>query len=309
MILSSFFENNNLENIYLNITFKDLKILNEKREIALKKGYLQRTSNDFISAKINHKGIGKDCKIRIKGDLEDHWKNSKWSLRVKIKGGRTVLGMSEFSLQSPVVRENTQEWLFLKTIESQKLLGVKYEFVNLIINGEKMGIYALEEHFTKHLIERCERREGGIVGFDDHKIADVFWGDSRNQDINELYSKLPIKFYNNSDNIELADQYNTAARLLEGLQFGEIEPEKVFNSRELGKFLAICHIWGAQHNLQVNNIKFYFNPIIAQLEPIAFDACPNLSNMSPYQYFSQDYPEHSFWIKRALKSLIYLTII
>ena len=175
MILSSFFENNNLENIYLNITFKDLKILNEKREIALKKGYLQRTSNDFISAKINHKGIEKDCKIRIKGDLEDHWKNSKWSLRVKIKGGRTVLGMSEFSLQSPVVRENTQEWLFLKTIESQKLLGVKYEFVNLIINGEKMGIYALEEHFTKHLIERCERREGGIVGFDDHKIADVFW--------------------------------------------------------------------------------------------------------------------------------------
>ena len=65
----------------------------------------------------------------------------------KIKNGQTLLGMSEFSLQSPVVRENTLEWLYLKTVESQGLMGVNYRFVNLILNGEKMGIYAMEEHF------------------------------------------------------------------------------------------------------------------------------------------------------------------
>ena len=145
------------------------------------------------------------------------------------------------------------------------------------------------------------KKGGVIIGFEDNRLMEVFWGDTRNQDINELYTKLPIKFYNNSTNEKLRTEYNTAAKLLEKLQSEEITAKKVFNSEQLGKFIALCHLLGAQHNLVVNNIKFYFNPVIAKLEPIAFDACPNLEDFSPYQYFSNDYPEHSFWIKRALR--------
>lgn len=298
--LSSLLEKNDLPTLRLNITFDNLKTIEKNRDIALKNGRLERSSNDFVNASIEHDGGKKNCKVRIKGDLADHWQYSKWSLRVKIRNNQTLLGMSEFSLQSPVVRENTHEWLYLKTVDTHDLMGVNYRFINLILNGEKMGIYAMEEHFSKHLIERCQKRAGVIIGFDDRRLMEVFWGGTRNQDISELYSKSPIKFYNNSGNIKLSSQYNTAARLLEKLQFGEITAKKVFHSEQLGKFLAICHLWGAQHNLQVSNMKFYFNPVTAQLEPIAFDACPNLANFSPYQYFSDDFPEHSFWIKRAL---------
>ena len=299
--VNSLFEKNDLDTLKLNISFENLETVRKNRDLALKNGRLKRSSNDFVNANIEHDGGKKNCKVRIKGDLADHWQHSKWSLRVKLKNGQTLLGMSEFSLQSPVVRENTLEWLYLKTVESQGLMGVNYRFVNLILNGEKMGIYAMEEHFSKHLIERCQRRAGVIIGFEDSRLMEVFWGDTRNQNINELYSKLPIKFYNNSSNEKLITEYNTASRLLEKLQFEEITAKKVFNSEQLGQFLALCHLWGAQHNLIVNNIKFYFNPITAQLEPIAFDACPNLEDFSPYQYFSNDFPEHSFWIKRALK--------
>ena len=146
----------------------------------MKKGLLQRSSDDFVSASITCNGIESPCKIRLKGDLADHWQSDKWSLRIKIKDNQTLLGMSEFSLQNPVVRGNTQEWLFLKTIESQNLLGVDYRFVNLVINGKKMGIYALEEHFTKHLLERCKRREGVIFGFDDSELNKIFFGDTFN---------------------------------------------------------------------------------------------------------------------------------
>ena len=142
----------------MNISFENLETVRKNRDLALKNGRLKRSSNDFVNANIEHDGGKKNCKVRIKGDLADHWQHSKWSLRVKLKNGQTLLGMSEFSLQSPVVRENTLEWLYLKTVESQGLMGVNYRFVNLILNGEKMGIYAMEEHFSKHLIERCQRR-------------------------------------------------------------------------------------------------------------------------------------------------------
>tara|TARA_B100001093_G_scaffold520115_1_gene612812 strand:+ start:3773 stop:6391 length:2619 start_codon:yes stop_codon:yes gene_type:complete len=303
-IISSFFEKNDLEILTLNISHKNLQIIKNKREIALKKGLLQRSSDDFVSASITCNGIESPCKIRLKGDLADHWQSDKWSLRIKIKDNQTLLGMSEFSLQNPVVRGNTQEWLFLKTIESQNLLGVDYRFVNLVINGKKMGIYALEEHFTKHLLERCKRREGAIFGFDDSALNKIFFGDTRNLDTNQMFSNLPIKFYNRKidGKKELSSQYNAATGLIMDLQNGKIPSEKVFNPENLGKYIALCSIWGTEHNFQVNNIKFYFNPILAQLEPIAFDGCPSMSVQSPYQYFSENVPEHSFWLNYALKS-------
>ena len=70
-----------------------------------------------------------------------------------MKGNNLLKGMSRFSLQDPVTRNNTAEWLFLETLRNEECMGVRYEFVNLTINGKKMGIYALEEHFSKELIE------------------------------------------------------------------------------------------------------------------------------------------------------------
>ena len=49
-------------------------------------------------------------------------------------------------------------------------MGLKYKFVNLVINGKKFGIYAIEEHFSKEMIEKNQRREGVILSFGEYRM-------------------------------------------------------------------------------------------------------------------------------------------
>ena len=140
----------------------------------MSKGILVNSNDDFVKAEISHNGKTNRCKIRLKGDLSDHWSGEKISLRVEMKDNNLLKGMSRFSLQDPVTRNNTAEWLFVETLRREACMSVRYEFVNLTINGKKMGIYALEEHFSKELIEFNQRREGVIIGFDDYLLWKKF---------------------------------------------------------------------------------------------------------------------------------------
>ena len=60
------------------------------------------------------------------------------------------------------------EWFAHKIFEYEDILTTRYIFVPVIINGEKKGVYALEEHFDKQLLEHRKRREGPIVKFDEN---------------------------------------------------------------------------------------------------------------------------------------------
>ena len=60
------------------------------------KGILKSSDDDFVKAKISQGGKTSLCKIRLKGDLADHWFGEKFSLRVEMKGENLVSGMSSF---------------------------------------------------------------------------------------------------------------------------------------------------------------------------------------------------------------------
>ena len=107
-------EKNDLRTISLDISFKDLKKIQHKRAEAVKNERLVASNDDYVKALITEANQAQTCEVRLKGDLPDHWSTSKWSLRVKMKGDRLVSGMSRFSLQNPVTRNHTYEWLFWK---------------------------------------------------------------------------------------------------------------------------------------------------------------------------------------------------
>ena len=142
-------EKNQLDNLRLEIPFKSMQTLDAKRKIALDSDLLVSSEDDFVKAKISFLKQSHNCKIRLKGDLSDHWSGEKVSLRVEMKDGSLIKGMSRFSLQDPVTRNNTAEWLYQKSLKREGVMGVRYDFVNLFINGKYTGIYALEEHFSK----------------------------------------------------------------------------------------------------------------------------------------------------------------
>ena len=52
----------------------------------------------------------------------------------------------------------------------EKLPYLRYSFVDLIINGENKGVYAIEEHFNKELLENRRSREGIIFSAKPNQI-------------------------------------------------------------------------------------------------------------------------------------------
>lgn len=295
---------NNLDTIQLDISFKNLQKLETKRLEAISNETLVSSSDDFVNAEICYDEKTSRCKIRLKGDLSDHWSGDKVSLRVEMKGNNLLKGMSRFSLQDPVTRNNTAEWLFLETLRNEECMGVRYEFVNLTINGKKMGIYALEEHFSKELIEENKRREGVIIGFDDYLLWKKFPKDvATNIEWNSIFRSSETKVRNNrkvSQNKMLNDQKETALNLLKGLQDNTVSPSQIFNSEKLGKFLAITRLWQAESGLFFGDINFYFNPVTCLLEPIGFDGNPKEEIKSPYCYFTWGDIKDN-WVNFALK--------
>ena len=302
--LHSFFEKNDLPDIEIDLSLKSYNKINSKREEALVLNRLITSDSDFVNAKIKYQGKATKVKIRLKGDLADHWDSEKFSFRVEVKGGHSFMGMTRFSLQQPGTRGDTSQWLFLQNLRKEDLLAVKFEFINLKINGKDMGVYALEEHFTKELLETQKRREGVIISFDEHRFWSKFPPSQSNLSWNAVYQTSDLNV-RNTKQVEssptLSKQKEIALNLLRGFQENKLQGEQVFDTAKLGKFLAICRIWNAEHALLLHNINFYLNPITCLLEPIGFDAMPGINKQSPWCYFTEGRLPVN-WVNQALKS-------
>jgi hypothetical protein len=293
-------EENDLPTFDLDIKYENFSRIAQKRNEAIKLNALISSDDDFVSAKITHVGKTTECKLRLKGDLAQHWSGSKWSLRVHTKKGKSILGMSRFSLQDPVTRNHTYEWLFLKNLRMEKILGPRYLFVNLRMNGKPMGIYAIEEHFSKEFIEDQRKREGVVLCFDEHYMWNLHW----NLSWPTTYRTSAIETRNStkvSESPSLSKQRETAINLLRSFQERKLSGAQVFNAEKTGKFLALSHLWGAEHGLSYSDINFFFDPITAKLEPIGMDAKPNQAPLKPQNYFRDGEMEDT-WVNYALRS-------
>ena len=302
--LLSLFEKNDLETLNIDISFKSSSKIALKRENALKIDRLVATDEDFVPARIHHNNKVLDVKMRLKGDLPDHWDSEKTSYRVKMKDKKNILGMTRFSLQQPGTRGDTSQWLFLKNLQMENLLAVDYKFVNLSVNGKKRGVYAMEEHFTKEFLESKHKREGIIISFDEHRFWSKFPPVQSNVTWGSVYQASDLSVRNNKEvqsSVTLSKQKEIALNLLRGLKEKKLEGHQVFDSELLGKFLAICRIWNAEHALLIHNINFYLNPLTCLLEPIGFDGMPGVQIESPFCYFSEGrIPDN--WLNQVLRS-------
>ena len=301
---SALFAENDFDEIRLDVKFKHFRKIEQKRQEALKRDLLISSDDDFVPGNITVAGNTFDCKLRLKGDLSDHWSGHKWSLRVQLKDDAFVFGMSRFSLQDPVTRGHTGEWMFLESLRREGLLAVRYRFVNLTLNGKLMGVYAMEEHFSKELIESQGRREGVIVSFDENRLWQEEVTPQGNVDWGSVYQAANLQPRNSKRvgrSPVLQKQKVAALNLLRGLQEKELEGDEVFASDRLGRFLAISRLWGAERGLLFADINFFFDPITGRLEPIGFDGNPGTTVQTPYCYFSWgDIPDN--WVNQALRS-------
>ncbi len=282
------YQSNGLATVFLDIPFDSMMQIEAKRKEALNVGILLSSDDDYVSASMRYNDDQNlDIKIRLKGDWVDHLETDKWSFRVHItENDGAVLGMKSFSLQGPETRNYTSEWGYHQNLFLEDVLTPRYFFVNVVINGEHKGIYALEENFATELLESQERREGVIIRIDE----DLLWN-NRARFINsgpiwylsreEGYFWLTDGAVNNeitpfrgnhiNKNEVLSIELTSATELLYSFNQGQIDASQVLDEELWGKYYAITDLWAAGHATLWHNQRFYYNPVTGLLEPVAFD--------------------------------------
>ena len=168
--IDSYVRGSDLPEIYIDIKFKNFRKLQEKRKESLHKGVLITSENDYVPAKITHEGRFVKAKLRLKGDWARESNDNKMSFRVHVKGDDHLLGMRRFSLQNPQARIYDGDALFFEALKRENVLAPRHLFVDLTVNGKKIGIMALEEHFSKELLESQGKRDGVIIKFDESMV-------------------------------------------------------------------------------------------------------------------------------------------
>ena len=68
-----------------------------------------------------------------------------------------------FPFRSPETRNFLYEWAFHQNLMNEGILTTRYDFVNVMLNGELLGTYAIEENFNAELLESQGRRQGVIL--------------------------------------------------------------------------------------------------------------------------------------------------
>ncbi len=266
-----------LATLYINIAPRYFEQIEAKRAEALERWILLTSSDDFVPATLRLGEQRLEAELRLKGDWADHIAGDKWSFRIELRDDGYLDGMQVFSVQDPSARIYLNEYLFLKNLAAEDVLGVRYDFLHVVLNGEYKGIYALEENFAKELLEFQERRESVIIRYDE----DLLWRSWAIQ--GDQVTPPGIERFHIIDDFDsgrvnrsptLSAQRDTAVGLLRGFTTGELAAPEVFDMERTGKFLALSDLWNALHGLTWHNLRYYFNPVTSRLEPIAFDNDP-----------------------------------
>ena len=258
--------------------------LYEKIRIAFQNGILETQDDDWVNAIIFYDNEMMKSKVRLKGDWLDHLQDDKWSFRIKLSKEFSWLGMRVFSIQNPETRFFIYEWIAHKICEEEDLLTPRYGFVPVYLNDNSLGIYAYEEHFVKQLIESKKRREGPIIKFNEN----MFWQTVK---FNKKYKRsikvpdffaaeiLPQKINYTLQNPAQYNAFLNGQNLLFQHKMLSADFETIFKIDKIAAYFAITDLVGGYHGLAYINKKFYYDPIIGKLEPIAYD---NYTNKGVY---------------------------
>jgi CotH protein len=297
---------NGLATLELVIPDGSAAVLERVRASALEQGIITQDESGTVPAEVVFDGEPHAATLRIKGDWTDHVEGERWSYRIRLDAS-SFRGMREFSIQAPETRGYLWEWLVHEAARREHVLVPRSTFLNVVQNGHAMGVYFLEEHFEKELLESQGRREGPIVVWDESTLWSTLLqeGNVPAKGIAPLDSALTAGAHE-ADAAEVRAFGEKRLSSLPGLEKGlhaaleqmkalramavadqpEVERlraleaidelrgrtlEDLVDADRLGCAHALLSVFQSEHALAWHNMRFYRDPVQARLEPILFD--------------------------------------
>lgn len=290
--------------IKINIKFDDLKKINEDRSRAIQKNYLERPQK--VRAQITYLGETLDARVRLKGDLSDHWLSKyRYSLRVELMGDSAIMGMKSFSIQKPRSRQHPYDQAFQLALEELGNLTSNHQYAKIKLNGQNWGLMNIEEHLSAEFLEKKRKKDAPIFRFSD----DLFWKNYSKQDNREnkqfllaqsnyLLSddRIAVSIVNNKKYLSNLNNRKIYSYIKEKKLTGR--DKDIFSLEHQAKLFLSAFVWNNFHALSVHNTRYYFNPYSLKLEPISSDQ-GDFKEMSDniFKILNQtDFPSHFYKI-------------
>ena len=262
------------ENIDIQIKSKDLDKLFKYRDKAIQNGKISKSLKKYFKGIMVYNKEEIPIKIRLKGDWIDHLNGEKWSFRIKILGDKDFKGMKTFSIQHPKTRTFLKEWIMHKIFKDENILTTRYGFITASLNGNNLGIYAYEEHFSKELIQHNKKTEAPILKFNEEGIWQTRSNNPKNKNLYPFFEAsdiIPFQSKSIFSSSNLKKDFEKGLKLMTKYKEFDKKLEDIFDLNYTAKLYALYDIGKIRHSYHWHNQRFYYNPKTHRLEHIAFD--------------------------------------
>ncbi len=200
-------------------------------------------------------------KIRSKGDRTIHrYDLASMSYRVNLKGDDRLFSLEEFSVQRPIIRNYSWEYLIESLFRREDILTLKNEVVDFYFNGDYRGIYSIEEVPSKITLESNSRKNAPIYGLEESfgfSVAGML-------DLYDAQSWLGTDIESFSSSM----LYREFDSVLKGVPFSSAS----WDMGRWAKFFALNDLFGSYHGTVPKSVKFSFNSTLGKFEPLRFDS-------------------------------------
>ena len=259
-----------IQKVSLVVPEDDLIKVAEQRKKAFDDKILSKKTKKWIKVEAN----GKKAKMRLKGDWLDHLSNYKWSYRIKT----TQSPFKEYSITNPISRNFLNEFSAQKIMRSEGILTTNYSFCYVSTNDSMKGIYGLEQHFNKDLIETWKFGSGDILKYDENDIWKIRKRNNLKDrhELNYLACSKIISYINKGTSEHLKNNGKT----LDILKKSDFPVDSIFDLDYMAKYCALIDLFNAHHGIIWHNIRLFRSDSTNKYYPIAFDLSTDKNSLN-----------------------------
>ena len=255
----------------IKISPKYLRQLQTQIQQLSKTGIMTGQLKTWYPAYFFHGGEDYKVKIRVRGDLGNHWAHEKKSWRVKFKKEKLFEGRREIDLIIPWDKAYEVETVAYDVARELGLLVPDAGFCRVRINGVDFGAYLWMEKYGPEMLEKQGYPVGDIIKYRNVWAQTYLNGFGlRKSYIPGSYENTIVQDLTAGYSMERWDELMTLLRKADDVAFRN----GIGHLIKMEQFLtwnAVTWLFGSQHAHAPDNLRWYYDNTSGLFEPILYD--------------------------------------